>query len=398
MVGNETLKDLNPFMPGAGLQPPELAGRMREIELMDRLVARTKLGRIGRGVILCGLRGIGKTVLLLHMKSIAEQRHMATLKIEATKDAGRTYDALFREIPLAIARIGKADLRERLMDAFSSVESISFEFLGIKASAGTSDKGRHTAESYRLQLLVERLCGELRKSNNGLFLFIDELQEMAEEPMGDLLTIQHEMGQENMPFYIIGAGLPDLPGVLAKSRSYAERLFEYRVVDRLSREETEDGFQKPAKMNGRPFDGDALDELVRISRGYPYFIQAYGAATWNESDSNPTRIDAVKRGEPEALAMLDQGLYLSRWQRATPAGRSYLKIMANQPGEIMPTSVIAAGFDSRGTASTARAALIELGLVYSPEHGKIAFSIPGMAAFIRRVDPAEEQAYDKRPE
>ena len=395
MTGNYTLRALNPFMPGAGLQPPELAGRMKEIELMDGMVARTKLARLDRGLILYGLRGIGKTVLLLHMKEIADRQHMATFKIEATKNAERAYDALFRGLPLAIARIRKPDLRQRLMNAFSSVESISFEFLGVKTSAERS-AASYVTESYKLQLLIERMCEELKKDNLGLYLFIDELQEMASEPLGDLITIQHEMGQENLPFYIIGAGLPDLPGVLAKSRSYAERLFEYRHIGKLSQEDTEDGFQKPAKASGRPFDDASLEKLVNLSKGYPYFIQAYGAAAWNESDSNPIHVDAVTRGIPEALHMLDEGLYISRWQRSTPAGRAYLRCMAEYDEGSISTSLIASSFQKSGTASTARAVLMELGLIYSPEHGKVAFSIPGMGEFIRRVEPAEDQSYDER--
>lgn len=390
------LQALNPFMPGAGLQPPALVGRAGELEHMDRMVARTKLGLLNRGVMLYGLRGIGKTVLLLRMRSIAEQQHIATIKIEASADAGKVYDALFRDIPMAIARIGKPDLRKKIGGVFAHVESISFDFMGVKADAGFKGKESYRTESYRLQLLIEGICRELQKANSGLYLFVDEMQEMNDAPLGDLITIQHEMGQQNLPFYIIGAGLPDLPGVLAKSRSYAERLFDYREIDRLDDVATREGFQEPARKSGRPFSGDSLDRLVDLSQGYPYFIQAYGAATWNASDSNPISGDAVDRGKAEALRMLDHGLYMSRWQKATEAGRMYLRIMADLSDGPVRTADVAQRFRSRGSAASARASLISDGLIYSSGYGQVAFSVPRMAEFVRRAMPEVEQPYDGR--
>ncbi|KAB8288238.1 ATP-binding protein [Bifidobacterium avesanii] len=396
MESQTPLQALNPFMPGAGLQPPALVGRTGELELMDRMAARTKLRLLNRGIMLYGLRGIGKTVLLLRMRSIAEQRHMATIKIEASADAGKTYDALFREIPMSIARIGKPDLREKVGGVFSHVESISFDFMGVKAGADFKGKESFRTESYRLQLLIEGICRELRKADSGLYLFVDELQEMNDGPLGDLITIQHEMGQQNLPFYIIGAGLPDLPGVLAKSRSYAERLFEYREIDKLDDISTRKGFQEPARNSGRPFSDDSLSQLVDLSQGYPYFIQAYGAATWNASDSNPIGEDAVAKGKSEALRMLDHGLYMSRWQKATEAGRMYLRIMADLSDGPVRTADVARRFRSRGSAASARASLIADGLIYSAGYGQVAFSVPRMAEFVRRVMPEVEQPYDGR--
>lgn len=390
------LQALNPFMPGAGLQPPALVGREYEIALIDRMAARTKLQLLNRGVILYGLRGIGKTVLLLHMRDIADQRHMETLKIEANNNPEATYDALFHQIPLAIARIGRADIRDRVAAAFERVESVSFDFLGAKVSADLNPKTDFRTDSYRLQLLIEEICEELKKANSGLYLFIDELQEMHATPLGDLITIQHEMGQRGLPFYIIGAGLPDLPGILSKSRSYAERLFEYREIGRLDSAATREGFQTPAKHTGRPFSDDALDELEKLSQGYPYFIQAYGAAAWNASDTNPIPLSAVRQGEPEALDMLDHGLYMSRWLRATENGRAYLRIMADLSDGPVRTADVKKRFANAGSAASARSSLIELGLIYAAGYGQVAFSVPRMAEFVRRVMPDIDQIYDGR--
>ncbi|KFI63915.1 hypothetical protein [Bifidobacterium cuniculi] len=140
----------------------------------------------------------------------------------------------------------------------------------------------------RLQILIEDMVSELGKENLGLFLFIDEFQGMAPDLMALLLSVQHRMGQCNLPFFIIGAGLSNLPGVLTRVRSYVERLFDYRTLGMLDDQATAEGFRKPAEQSGRHFTDDALRELVRLSRGYPYFIQAYGSATWNASDSAPS--------------------------------------------------------------------------------------------------------------
>ena len=392
------IQALNPFMPGAGMRPPELVGRERDLETMGRMAARTKLHMLDRGIIFSGLRGVGKTVLLVTLQELAAKKDMATARIEAEGNAETDYDALFHEITLAAARSPSSQLRERLLEAIASVNSMSFDFLGAGVTVSADKTVRARTNSFRLELLIESVTRELRKNDSGLYLFIDELQEMAEEPLGTLISIQHRMGQEGLPFYIIGAGLPNLPGTLSKSRSYAERLFEYRHIGQLDDDDVAEGFQKPARSNGRPFSDDALKELVRVSRGYPYFIQAYGKAAWNASDSNPTPLKAVLESEPYARAELDEGLYASRWQRASTSGRRYLAAMAEIGGDSPSSTAEIAGRlgKTTGEVSMARKSLIELGLIYSPEHGKVAFTVPDMGEFILRASPADGQAYDGR--
>lgn len=391
------LQALNPFMPGAGMRPPELVGREQELVNMDRMVARAKLHKLDRGIIFSGLRGVGKTVLLVALQELAEGKSMAAARIEADGNAELDYDALFHEITLAAARVHPTRLRQKLAEAISNVDSVSFNFFGVGTTV-TKDKSEQIrTNSFKLELLVESVTKELRKNDSGLYLFIDELQEMADEPLGTLISLQHRMGQEGLPFYIIGAGLPNLPGVLSKSRSYAERLFEYRRIGQLNDNDTAEGFQKPAKSNGRPFSDEALKELVRVSHGYPYFIQAYGKAAWNASSSNPTPLQAVTDSEPSARAELDEGLYASRWQRASAPGRRYLASMAQIGGDSpSSTSEVAKRLGKTPSeVSMARDALIRLGLIYSPEHGKVAFTVPGMGEFILRTAPADGQTYDR---
>lgn len=397
---NELLRqELNPFMPGAGMQPPELVGRERDLEIVDRMIARTKLNNLDRGIIFSGLRGVGKTVLLVKLQEMAAGKNMLTAKIESSGNPDDDYEAIFHEINLAAMKIHLVGgLKKRLGDVISNIKSMSFGAFGLSASVSRESSAQTSENPFKLELLIESITTELRKSNSGLYLFIDELQEMADEPLGTLMSIQHKMGQKSLPFYIIGAGLPNLPGVLSKSRSYAERLFEYRTIGQLSDTDAAEGFQKPARRNGRPFTDDALNELIKVSSGYPYFIQAYGKAAWNASGSNPIPLQAVTKSEACARAELDDGLYSARWQRTTPTGRRYLAAMA-KIGTESPSSTAEVADrlgKSTGEISMTRDKLIKLGLIYSPEYGKVAFTVPGMGEFILRAMPSDGQVYDGR--
>lgn len=397
---NELLRqELNPFMPGAGMQPPELVGRERDLEIVDRMIARTKLNNLDRGIIFSGLRGVGKTVLLVKLQEMAAGKNMLTAKIESSGNPDDDYEAIFHEINLAAMKIHLVGgLKKRLGDVISNIKSMSFGAFGLSANVSRESSAQTSENPFKLELLIESITTELKKSNSGLYLFIDELQEMADEPLGTLMSIQHKMGQRSLPFYIIGAGLPNLPGVLSKSRSYAERLFEYRTIGQLSDADAAEGFQKPARRNGRPFTDDALNELIKVSSGYPYFIQAYGKAAWNASGSNPIPLQAVTKSEACARAELDDGLYSARWQRTTPPGRRYLAAMA-KIGTESPSSTAEVADrlgKSTGEISMTRDKLIKLGLIYSPEYGKVAFTVPGMGEFILRAMPSDGQVYDGR--
>lgn len=390
------IQALNPFMPGAGLQPPALVGRQDDIDALDRMAARTKLHLMDQGIVFSGLRGMGKTVLLIALQKIVANQGMLTARIEATGNYDRDYDTLIRETSMIAARAKSAKLRNAVARIISEVDSITLKIFDVSATFKTSE-GNHTrSELFRLELMLEKIADEAQKDSKGLFLFIDELQEMHPEMLGSLITLQHKMGQESVPFYIIGAGLPNLPGTLSKTRSYAERLFEYRKIGKLSEQDTAEGFQKPVRANGRPFDEEALSRLVSLSQGYPYFIQAYGKAAWNASSSNPIGMDAVEAGIPEARAELDDGLYASRWQKAKTEGRRYMYAMAQMEGDEPCRSADVAEHLGKKPKelSMTRRDLIESGLVFSPEQGMIAFTVPGMGEFVRRTCPTPEQLYD----
>ena len=318
----EAMHALNPFAPGAGRQPKELVGREQELEIMDRIIARTKAGYSDRGLVYSGLRGVGKTVLLLRMKDMAASQGLITVRMEATGNEAHDYELLFGGISKAILRERRGTLRQKMLDSLKHVNEVSLELGVIKTSIGLGNEGKGiSSDSLRLEMMVEELCRELKKEGSGLFLFIDEFQVMSSDLMGTIIGLQHSMGQEDLPFYVIAAGLPNLPGVLTKSRSYAERLFQYKRIGRLPEDKTRECFEKTiGKINVR-FDDDALNRLIELSKGYPYSIQVYGSAAFDESESSPIPLSAVIKGEPIAQASLDSGLYESRWQRARPVFR-----------------------------------------------------------------------------
>ncbi|RSX58492.1 ATP-binding protein [Bifidobacterium samirii] len=385
----------NPFVPGAGRQPRELVGREAELVAMDRIIARTKAGYSNRGLVYSGLRGMGKTVLLLKMQDMAASQGLLTVRMEATSDIRHDYAKLFDGMTKAITRVRRDGLRTRLIEALNRVNEVSVGVGVLKASFSTSDDDASAmSDALRLETMVEELCVELKQERSGLFLFIDEFQEMPKELMGTIIGLQHAMGQDDLPFYVIAAGLPNLPGVLTKARSYAERLFEYRTISELPEAEARDCFTRTVGTVSS-FEDDALNRLTELAQGYPYFIQAYGSAAFDASESSPIPLSAVNRGEPVARANLDRGLYEARWQRGRASEREYMRAMASLGKEACSSSEIAHALGRPiGSVARQRKGIIEAGLAYVPERGLLAFTVPGMADFIRRVAPAEEQTYD----
>lgn len=388
---------LNPFSPGAGREPVELAGRGDELETIQRMILRVQNGLTDQGVVYSGLRGVGKTVLLLRAYAMVKEAGLLAGYIEATGDENHDLQAVAAAIQKAVMMERDHELRTALVDTLKRVQSVALEFPGFKLSlsSGSQEDDAAKSDSLQLEMAIEELCGELKEKHSGFFLFIDEFQEMDESLMGTLITIQHRMGQQNLPFYIVAAGLPDLPGVLSKSRSYAERLFRYYRLGRLTDEQTRLCLTKTAQGAGASFSDEALDELVDLAQGYPFFVQAYGDASYNAATSNPIGVQAVSDGKPKAQTLLDRGLYESRWQRATGVAREYMEAMARLGGDECRSADVAQVLGRRpGEMTRARQSLIELGLIYAPERGKVAFSVPGMGDFIRRTAPSAAQPYD----
>lgn len=387
----ETVDTLNPFSPGAGRPPKKLAGRTGELKAMRRMLVRITSGHTDRGMIFSGLRGMGKTVLLHRMTQLAKQSGIMTFRLEPSSDHNHDLAALARDLERSIRMSRHIGFRNRVGNVLERLQS-----LNTHTSRNIADSATPFADDrLNLESAIEELTENLAQDHSGLLLFVDEFQRMDERLMGTLVGLQHRLGQDMLPFYIIGTGLPNLPRILASTRSYTERLFEYRQIGRLSDEAVSQCLQETARQAGQRFTSEALDRLVLDTQGYPYYLQTYGEAAFNETTSNPIPLEAVIACEPHATRTLDNGLYDSRWQRADQLGRQYMHAMASLGTESANSSAIADVLrremhDLEGI----RKGLIELGLIYSSEGDKMSFTLPGMADYIQRNDPAHILPYD----
>src|SRR3978361_591455 len=392
----------NPFAPGAGQRPPELAGRDRELAAFDVVLERVARGRPERSLVLTGLRGVGKTVLLGELRSTAIRRGWGAGKVEARPDGG-----LRRPLSAALHRaVRDLALRHRAPDRVDEVLGILKAFAlratpraaklrdrwqpGIDAPTvtGRADSGDIEIDLLELFTAVAELAADV---GTGVALLIDEMQDVAPDDVSALCAACHELSQSGAPLVVVGAGLPHLPAVLSASKSYSERLFRYLRIDRLDRIAADRALCAPAAREEVEYEPKALDLLYEKSGGYPYFVQAYGKATWDHAPQSPVTDADVRVAAPEAEAELAVGFFGSRFERATPAEREYMRAMAmlsGDPGNDMdaavPTSEIATALGRKpASLSPARDALIKKGLIYSGERGTVSFTVPHFGRYLR---------------
>ena len=382
---------LNPFSPGSGRRPPELVGRTSELEAFDTIVARSRRGLTSRGIVLAGLRGVGKTVLLNEMFNHAERMGWFVVRLEARREESgeaSTRRRLARELVVAARSLKKQKLSARMLRALQSVAAFNAKLgatgieLGIELAPGRADSGDVEVD---LGELIQDICVALQEEHGTFGLFIDEMQDLDIATMSALIAAQHEAGQRGWPFYILGAGLPNLPRVLSDARSYAERLFDYRTIGQLQPDDAELALVEPATRFGARFEPEALAILVAAANGYPYFIQEYGQAIWNLAPSPTFTADDATTAATLGLEHLDQGFFRARWERATPGERRFLHAMSADHDAPSQTSDVAERMGLKiSSLGPYRANLMAKGLVYSPEHGAIAYTVPGMATYVHR--------------
>ncbi len=383
---------LNPFSPGSGLKPPALVGRDEQLGAMDVTIRRSHAGMPCRGIVLTGLRGVGKTVLLNEMHDRAEDAGWFVVSLEARVDppgSSSVRRALARDIAVAARRLRhQHGLTDRIRRALEAVASFNLKFgvsgidLGVQAAPGRADSGDLEVD---LPELIADLAIALAEHRSSFGLFIDEMQDLDSDLIRALLVAQHRCGQRGWPFYLMGAGLPNLPTVLASARSYAERLFDYRTIGTLTPAQAALALTQPAAHHDVTFDPAALHTLFAASGGYPYFLQEYGWAAW-ESAAGPqiTQSDAAT-AVTLGRQRLDSGFFLSRWNRATPAERRALVAMAEDGDRPSESGEVARRMGIRPSSlGPYRARLIAKGLVYAPDHGLLAYTVPGMAGFVHR--------------
>lgn len=383
----------NPFSPGSGRPPPALVGRTGELEAFDALRARVAGGRSDRGIILTGLRGVGKTVLLNKMHRMAEQFNWLTVRIEARRedrDAVSLQRTLARELVTASRALSLRLRSDRMQYAFGTISSFNARAQGTRVSLNTPiNTGRADSGDLEIDLseLVDDVAGALREHGRAFAIFIDEMQDLDPAVTTALLAVQHAAGQRELPFFIVGAGLPNLARVLTDSRSYAERLFNYRSIGKLDVADSTAALVGPAERLGARFDADALETLLAATDGYPYFIQEFGQAVWNISDKTIHQSDAMAAVQL-GTEQLDGGFYRSRWEKATPAERRLLRAMAEDGERGSSTTLLARRMGLQSSSiGPYRASLIAKGLVFSPEHGQLTFTVPGMSGYIERHHP-----------
>jgi hypothetical protein len=388
----------NPYAPGAGQHPPELAGRDRELEQFDITLQRLAAGRPERSVVLSGLRGVGKTVLLNAFRSRAVRRAWGTGKLEARPEQS-VRSPLAQAVNAAVRDLGHRHRDAERVDAVAGVVK-SFALrtsvsdrrgqrwhppVDVVAARGRADTGDLETDLTELFTDVADLAADL---SVGVAIFIDEMQDVAPAELSALCSACHEISQQQAPLVIVGAGLPHLPTALSASKSYAERLFHYRSIDRLSRAESDRALLVPASGEEVDYDEAALERLYRLTDGYPYFVQAYGKATWDTAPGTPITCRDVDDAAPQAESELGIGFFGARFERATPAERDYMKAMADLgasslDGPVSTAEVALSLGRKPQSLSPARDGLIKKGLVYAEERGVVRFTVPHFGAFLR---------------
>ena len=385
----------NPYAPGAGTPPPELAGRDELIERAAVALDRIRAGRSARSLILYGLRGVGKTVLLNRIRLDAEARGIASVKVEAPEE--RSLPALLvPALRSTLLRLSRGELLKdglltgmRALASFTKALKVKYEDIelgiDVDSETGLADSGDLDTDLTDLVLTLGRAAGDRATA---IVLFVDELQYVPEQQLASLIAALHNSSQEQLPITMVAAGLPQLVGRTGDAKSYAERLFEFASVDRLDDADACNALTVPASREGVAFNADAISEVLRQTKGYPYFLQEWGKHCWDAADASPIELHDAQRATAEALAELDASFFRVRFDRLTPAQKRYLRAMAVLGGGPHRSGDIAHIMDRKvTTVAPIRNSLIAKGMIYSPAHGDTAFTVPLFDAFMRRIMP-----------
>jgi hypothetical protein len=388
----------NPFAPGAGTPPPELAGRDELRETIRVAVERTRRGLPTKSVLMVGLRGVGKTVLLDRMREDMEGASIHTLRVEAPEE--RSLPALLApEIRQALLRLSRneqaRELAKRALRALAGFAralkvkhqdiEVGFDF---DPEPGLADNGDL---QHDLAALLEVVGDAAKNGGTALILFIDELQYVKEDELAALITALHRAAQRRLPVMLVGAGLPQLRGRMGRAKSYAERLFDFPEIGALNDAEATIAIGKPVQAQGVEIDDNALEHIVHETHGYPYFLQEWGKHAWDTARASPITLADVQLSSNSAIAALDQSFFRVRFDRLTPGGKKYLRAMAELGPGPHRSGDIARILEREVTSlGPTRNQLIAKGMVWSPSHGDTAFTVPLFDEFMRRIMPGYE--------
>lgn len=388
----------NPFVPGAGSPPLELAGRDALLDEMRVVLQRAKIGRHAKSAMLVGLRGVGKTVLLDRIRKEAEEAGIHTIRIEAPE--GRSLPAILapqlRQGLLRLSQVASAkDYAVRGLRAlagFAGKMKVRYQDLEVgldyEPEPGLADNGDL---EHDLQALFEQVGHAAKAAGTAEAIFIDELQYVDEDQLAVLITAMHRIEQQQLPVILVGAGLPQLRGRMGNAKSYAERLFNFPELGPLPRSEAERAIRVPLQKEGVEIDADALSRLVGLTHGYAYFLQQWGFHAWEQAEHSPINLQSVERAFGSAVAALDESFFRVRFDRLTPKEKRYLRAMAQLGPGPHRSGDIAACYSAKVTSlAPTRSSLIAKGMIWSPNHGDTAYTVPMFDEFMKRIVPGDD--------
>jgi AAA ATPase domain len=386
----------NPFTPGAGTPPPELTGREAVLEQARVLLGRVKAKKTEKSILLTGLRGVGKTVLLNEIERTAREAGYRTILVEAHegKSLPILLAPLLRSLFLELNRLAGAGEKVRrglaVLKGFAGAIKIS---IGEMIELGLDiDPEQGTADSGDLEIDLPGLfiaLGEAAQERGvPVALLIDEIQYFSAQELSALIMAMHKMQQRQLPVILIGAGLPILPGLIGDSKSYAERLFSFPDIGPLPAQDAYKALQDPVRTEGVSFDDESLEEIFKLTQGYPYFLQEWGYQAWNYATETPISLKVIKEASQTVSERLDGNFFRVRFDRLTPKEKEFLRGMAELGPHTHRTSDIAEILRSKQNAlGPVRDKLIKKGMIYSPSYGVMAFTVPLFDEFLRRVIP-----------
>ena len=378
----------NPFSPGAGTPPPAFVGRDELLRSYEISLARTVRGMPGKSLMPIGLRGVGKTVLLNRFTEMAEERELLAGFIEAP-ETGEFKALLAGRLRSMLLRLDQGSVSQAVKRALGALKSFSYNLpdgtsmsINVDALAGTADSGVLSDDITDLLVETGRAAQD---RGRGVLLAIDEVQYLSEQELAALITAVHRTVQLKLPVILVGAGLPQLPGLAGDAKSYAERLFDFPELGSLSDEHAREVLAVPAEREGVEFTSDALDLVLNYTRGYPYFLQEWGYYVWNVAPESPISLDHVGAAVDGVQAQLDENFFRVRMDRLTPAETEYLAAMAELGAGPHRSGDIAAQLGVKvQSVAPRRSGLIRKGMLYSPSHGDTAFTVPMFDDFLRR--------------
>ncbi len=390
----------NPFAPGAGSPPPELAGRDSVREKMRQCLGRLRIGRPAKSMMLVGLRGVGKTVLLDQMMKDAEADGVITIRIEAPE--GRSLPAMLApQLRLGLLRLNRvAQAKEfairglKALAGFASKLKMTYKDIEVgfdyEPEPGLADNGDLEGD---LSMLLEQVGLAAKAGNTVAAIYIDELQYVEEPQLAALISALHRCSQRQLPITAVGAGLPQLRGKMGEAKSYAERLFDFPEVGPLNPQDAAEAIVKPIEEEGVNINPDAVELIVQETKGYPYFLQEWGKHAWDITQQSPITVEDIRSASDQTIAALDESFFRVRFDRLTPKEKQYLRAMAELgPGPHRSGDI--ADELSRATSSLGpiRSSLIVKGMIWSPTHGDTAFTVPLFDEFMKRIIPGKDWA------